>query len=137
MKRITKIFILTLLLFITSKVSVNTLPGIETSYILPIDNDCEDIHVATWYSLPGNKTASGEMYHNNTLTAAYNFAKIGTLLSVTNISNNKSIIVRVNDRMGIKSRNRIDLTTSAFDSIGNRSSGRIKVAIKVISTFPI
>ncbi len=88
--------------------------------------------IATWYNLHGNKTASGERFHKDSLTAAYNFVKLGTYLKVTNVNNNESVIVKVTDRMGIKTPNRIDLSISAFDSIGNLSSGRTKVVINVI-----
>jgi rare lipoprotein A (peptidoglycan hydrolase) len=90
-----------------------------------------DINTATWYSLHGNTTASGEMFHRDSLTAAYNFCELGTYLRVTNISNNESVIVKVNDRMGYKGKNHIDLSKCAFDSIGNISSGRIKVKIEI------
>ena len=89
-------------------------------------------HIATWYNLHGNKTASGERFHKDSLTAAYNFVKLGTYLKVTNISNEESVIVKVTDRMGNKSPNRIDLSISAFDSIANLSSGKAKVIIEVI-----
>lgn len=89
-------------------------------------------HIATWYNLHGNKTASGERFHKDSLTAAYNFVKLGTYLKVTNISNEESVIVKVTDRMGNKSANRIDLSISAFDSIANLSSGKAKVIIEVI-----
>ena len=48
------------------------------------------------------------------------------------LSNNESIIVKVIDRMGNKSPNRIDLSICAFDSIANLSSGRVKVIIEVV-----
>ena len=89
-------------------------------------------HIATWYNLHGNRTASGERFHKDSLTAAYNFVKLGTYLKVTNISNEESVIVKVTDRMGNKTPNRIDLSISAFDSIANLSSGKVKVIIEVI-----
>jgi len=88
--------------------------------------------IATWYNLHGNKTASGERFHKDSLTAAYNFVKLGTYLKVTNINNEESVIVKVTDRMGNKTANRIDLSISAFDSIANLSSGKVKVIIEVI-----
>lgn len=91
----------------------------------------ENINTATWYNLHGNRTASGERFHQDSLTAAYNFCELGTYLRVTNISNNESVIVKVNDRMGYKGRNHIDLSKCAFDSIGNIGSGRIKVKIEI------
>lgn len=92
------------------------------------------IHSATWYNPHGAKTASGLRFHRDSLTAAYNFSKMHSYLKVTNPYTNESIIVRVTDRMGNKSKNHIDLSKCAFDSIGNPSSGRIKVIVEEIST---
>ena len=89
-------------------------------------------HIATWYNLHGNRTASGERFHKDSLTAAYNYVKLGTYLKVTNINNEESVIVKVTDRMGNKTPNRIDLSISAFDSIANLSSGKAKVMIEII-----
>lgn len=97
---------------------------IETSY--------DEIHSATWYNLHGHYTASGEMFHKDSLTAAYNNAKFGTYLKVTNLNNNESIIVKVTDRMGNKTPNRIDLSLCAFDSISPPSAGRLKVKVEEI-----
>jgi rare lipoprotein A len=97
-----------------------------------IEDESVTPHIATWYNLHGNRTASGERFHKDSLTAAYNFVKLGTYLKVTNISNEESVIVKVTDRMGNKTANRIDLSISAFDSIANLSSGKVKVIIEVI-----
>jgi len=97
-----------------------------------VEDESVTPHIATWYNLHGNKTASGERFHKDSLTAAYNFVKLGTYLKVTNISNEESVIVKVTDRMGNKSPNRIDLSICAFDSIANLSSGKAKVIIEVI-----
>ena len=85
--------------------------------------------VASFYhfKFEGRKTANGEIFSNNNLTAAYNHIPLGTTLKVTNIKNNKSVIVKVNDRCGINSR--IDLSQKAFSSIADLKSGIIKVKI--------
>lgn len=87
-------------------------------------------HSATWYSLPGNRTYSGEWFYKDSLTAAYNFRSMGTILKVTNLHNNKSVIVRVNDKMGNKSKNIIDLSHGAFKKIAEPRRGKIKVQIE-------
>ena len=78
----------------------------------------------------GRKTANGEIFSNNKLTAAYNHVPLGTLLKVTNIKNNKSVIIKVNDRCGVSSR--IDLSKAAFLKIGKIEQGILKVKIKKI-----
>lgn len=90
------------------------------------------LHSATWYNPHGARTASGEKFHRDSLTAAYNFSKMHSLLKVTNIATSQFVLVRVTDRMGNKSKNHIDLSKSAFDSIGNPSTGRIKVIVEEI-----
>lgn len=104
--------------------SIESIKSVETSY--------DEIHSATWYNLHGHYTSSGEMFHKDSLTAAYNSAKFGTYLKVTNLSNNESIIVKVTDRMGNKTPNRIDLSLCAFDSISPPSVGRLKVKLEEI-----
>jgi rare lipoprotein A len=90
------------------------------------------IHSATWYNPHGARTASGLRFHKDSLTCAYNFSKMHSLLKVTNVNTNEVIIVKVTDRMGNKTSNHIDLSKCAFDSIGNPSSGRIKVIVEEI-----
>ena len=79
----------------------------------------------------GRKTANGEIFDQNKLTCASNVYKIGTKLKVTNIKNNKSVIVRVNDTSKLYGRS-IDLSKSAFNTIGDLKSGIIKVKIEVL-----
>jgi rare lipoprotein A len=57
---------------------------------------------------------------------------MGSYLRVTNIYDSASIVVKITDRMGNKSKNLIDLSKCAFDSIGNPRSGRIKVFVEEI-----
>lgn len=137
-----RIFLITLLCFVTShnmkeqsKFESITKTEVKEEVDVKVDSPTpvklEDINTATWYNLHGNTTASGEMFHQDSLTAAYNFCELGTYLRVTNVSNNECVIVKVNDRMGYKGRNHIDLSKCAFDSIGNIGSGRIKVKIEI------
>lgn len=116
----------------------NDYKQIETDYL--VSNESFDsttyikksgLHTATWYNMHGHKTASGESFHKDSLTAAYNYSKLGTYLRVTNPNTSQSIVVKVNDRMGYKG-NHIDLSKCAFDSIGNTSSGRIKVTVEEV-----
>jgi rare lipoprotein A len=113
-------------------VSIKTTTKIIKSISEPIETSYDEVHSATWYNLHGHYTASGEKFHKDSLTAAYNHAEFGTYLKVTNLSNNESIIVKVTDRMGNKSANRIDLSLCAFDSISPPSAGRLKVKLEEI-----
>lgn len=80
----------------------------------------------------GRKTASGETFHKDSLTAAHKFLPFGTRLKVTNPNNNYSVIVRVNDR-GMKGTNRIiDLSPAAAKQIDMIKHGTLKVRVEEI-----
>src|SRR5712692_5662190 len=59
-----------------------------------------EVGVASWYGeeCQGNLTASGEVYDMNILTGAHNQFPMGTWIKVTNLRNDKSLILRINDR---------------------------------------
>lgn len=78
------------------------------------------------------QTASGELYKHKLKTAAHKKLPFGSSVKVTNVNNGKSVIVRINDRGPFVRGRIIDLSKSAFSSIGNTSSGLIDVKIEVI-----
>jgi rare lipoprotein A len=78
------------------------------------------------------KTASGERYNHSLKTAAHNKIPFGSSVKVTNKNNGKSVVVKVNDRGPFVKGRVIDLSKSAFSSIGNPSSGVINVSIEVV-----
>ena len=78
------------------------------------------------------KTASGELYRHDLKTAAHKKLPFGSKVKVTNTVNGKSIIVRVNDRGPFVKGRIIDLSKSAFSSIGSTSSGLVNVKIEVV-----
>lgn len=78
------------------------------------------------------QTASGELYKHKLKTAAHKKLPFGSSVKVTNVDNGKSVIVKINDRGPFVRGRIIDLSKSAFSSIGNTSSGLIDVKIEVI-----
>lgn len=80
----------------------------------------------------GKKTASGELYRNNLNSAAHMELPFGSMVRVTNLANGKSVVVRVNDRGNFPRGRIIDLSKSAFSSIGSPRSGLIKVKIEAL-----
>ncbi len=86
---------------------------------------------ATWYQAHGDKTYSGEIFHKDSLTAAY-YTKMGTYLKVINKNSGEYVIVKVIDRMGSNSKNKIDLSKKAFGQIANTSSGRVNVIVQLL-----
>lgn len=86
---------------------------------------------ASWYGreFRGRKTANGERFDETKFTAAHRSLSFGTRLRVTNLANNLSVIVKVNDR-GPWVKNRVvDLSWAAARAIGIHGIGRIKVEV--------
>ncbi|MEL0166747.1 MAG: septal ring lytic transglycosylase RlpA family protein, partial [Pseudomonadaceae bacterium] len=94
--------------------------------------------VASYYAdqLQGRKTASGERYRHDALTAAHRTLPFGTQIKVTNLANGKSVVVRINDRGPFVRGRVIDLSKSAFGRIGSLSSGLLNVQLRVVSSAP-
>lgn len=80
----------------------------------------------------GRKTASGEIYDMNKLTAAHRDLPFGSIVSVTNLKNNKSVNVRINDRMPEFKNRLIDLSYAAAEKLDMIRDGVIEVKIIVI-----
>jgi len=89
---------------------------------------------ASYYAdkFQGRKTASGERFDQKALTGAHRTLRFGTKVKVTNISNGKSVVVRINDRGPFVKGRIIDLSRTAFARIGNPASGTIRVNIAVV-----
>ncbi len=81
----------------------------------------------------GRKTASGERFSNRKLTAAHRTLSFGTKLKVTNIANNKWVVVTVNDRGPFKKNRELDLSKEAFMQISdNKNHGTLYVTIEIL-----
>lgn len=78
------------------------------------------------------RTASGEPYQRHANTAAHMTLPFGSMVRVTNLANGRSVVVKVNDRGAFKNERIIDLSKSAFSSIGNIRDGIIKVKVEIL-----
>ncbi len=78
----------------------------------------------------GRKTANGEVFKHNKITAAHKKLPFGTKVEVTNLKNNKSIVVRINDRGPFVKGRIIDLTKTAAKEIDMIGDGIVKVKIR-------
>jgi|GEM_PF-1075812 len=89
---------------------------------------------ASYYGKKFNKkkTASGEIFDMNGISAAHYDYPFGTILRLTNISNNKQIIVKINDRTHKKSKRKIDLSLGAAKELDMIKEGIIKVKAEVL-----
>jgi hypothetical protein len=87
---------------------------------------------AGYYEHPG-RTASGEKYRPNGLTAAHRTLPLGTRLQVVNLQNGKSVMLRVNDRTPRKVKRIIDLSRGSARAIGiTRKDGIAPVALYAV-----
>ncbi len=89
---------------------------------------------AAYYSdeFQGGKTASGEQYDKNQLTAAHKTHPFGTMLRVTRLDNKKSVVVKVNDRGPYLKGRVVDLSRKAAEAIDLVRDGHAKVKIEVL-----
>lgn len=87
---------------------------------------------ASYYanSFEGKKTANGETFHQNELTAAHKRIPFGTLVTVKNKSNGKIITVRINDRGPFVKGRIIDLSSLAAQQLDMVNAGVVPVQIK-------
>lgn len=81
----------------------------------------------------GKKTASGEIYNMNELTAAHPVYPFNTIVVVTNLKNNRSVQVRINDRMPNYKNRIIDLSLKAAEKLGMIQDGIQEVKVEVIN----
>jgi rare lipoprotein A len=125
---------------------ISTIPApvkeslVETSTISYID---KGYMVASWYGprFHGRETANGEIYDQMAYTAAHKALKFGTLLKITNPRNDKSVVVRINDRGPYIKGRQLDLSKAAAIRLGMIRRGVIKVKVDQLSlkgvNFPV
>ncbi|STZ77164.1 septal ring lytic transglycosylase RlpA family protein [Bergeriella denitrificans] len=89
---------------------------------------------ASWYGpgFHGRKTASGERYNMNALTAAHRTLPLGSTVKVTNTRNGRSVIVRVNDRGPFHGNRVLDLSKAAAARLGFVNQGTAHVKIEPV-----
>lgn len=89
---------------------------------------------ASYYhdSLHGRRTANGERYDRHALTAAHRTLPLGTMLRVINLSNQKSVLVRVNDRGPYAAGRTLDLSRAAAAMLGYVSRGTTQVRMELV-----
>lgn len=92
---------------------------------------------ASYYAKKFDKrrTANGEIYHSDKYSAACNVLPLGTWIKVTNLRNNKSVIVKVNDRLHPKNKRLVDLSWIAARELGYTGRGLTRVKVEVMHDF--
>jgi len=89
--------------------------------------------LASWYgeAFHLRRTASGEPFDMNDLTAAHRFLPLNTVVRVTNLNNGRSVLVRINDRGPYVRGRTIDLSRYAAKQLGMKNTGLAPVRIDV------
>jgi rare lipoprotein A (peptidoglycan hydrolase) len=100
------------------------------------------IGIASFYSknLDGTLTSTGEYYRNAKLTAASNNYKLNTWVRVTNLSNDKFVIVRINDRMHPRMAKKgrvVDLSRTAAKELDFMKKGLTKVRVEPLERLSV
>ena len=86
--------------------------------------------------LNGRKTASGEVYDRIKLTTAHKTLPFGTKVKITNLKNNKSVVLRVNDRGPTQAGRVVDISPAAAKAIGISTKGMAEVRVEVAEAAP-
>lgn len=91
---------------------------------------------ASWYGpgFHGKKTANGERFDMNTLTAAHRTLPISSRVRVTNLANGKSVVVRINDRGPYHGNRVMDLSKAAAQELGFIRTGTAQVKIEPLAS---
>ncbi len=84
---------------------------------------------ASWYGpgFEGRKTASGERFSRHAFTAAHKSLPLHSYVRVTNLANNESVVVKINDRGPLSRRRVIDLSQAAARAIGIHGVGKVEI----------
>jgi rare lipoprotein A len=92
------------------------------------------VGMASYYGreFEGGPTSSGEIYRSSHLTAAHRTLAFGTIVRVTNLTNGKKVIVRINDRGPFVKGRIIDLSLAAARRLDMIEAGVVKVRVEVV-----
>ncbi len=98
------------------------------------DYNYSETGIASWYGedFNGKRTANGERYNMNTLTAAHRTLPLPCIVKVTNLQNGRSVVVRVNDRGPYVKDRIIDLSKHGAQLLGYMGQGTTKVKVEIM-----
>lgn len=103
------------------------------------DTSYDSTGIGSWYGpqFHGKKTANGEIFDQNSISAAHPTLPMPTIARVTNLENGRSLIVRVNDRGPFARGREIDLSRRAAELLGYRIQGTAKVRVQYLGRAPL
>lgn len=108
-------------------------------YVPEVDPHYNAVGLASWYGddFHGRYTANGEIFDKESISAAHPTLPLPSYARVTNLSNNRSIIVRVNDRGPYAHGRLIDLSMKTAHLLGFHGSGTAKVKVEYVGMAPL
>lgn len=103
------------------------------------DNDYEAVGIASWYGrdFHGRRTANGETFDMNRLSAAHTTLPMPSMVEVTNLKTGRKVVVRVNDRGPFASNRIIDLSREAARRLGFEKDGLARVKVRFVGAAPL
>lgn len=106
----------------------------DRMYYPGVENDYDRVGLASWYGpeFNGRRTANGDVFDMHAMTAAHQTLPMPSLVRVTNLANNKSAVVMVNDRGPFAENRIIDLSSAAADAIGSKTAGVARVRVQYL-----
>lgn len=121
-------------LFVLSCISALTLSGVALSSFAP--NVSVEYGKAGYYadSFHGRLTSNGEKYDKNALTCSHKSLPFGTKVRVTRIDNNRSVVVRVNDRGPFIEGYVVDVSRAAAEELGFIKAGTARVKVEIVQS---
>ena len=104
-------------------------------YYPEVDYDYEETGIASWYGpgFHGKRTANGEIFDEEALTAAHRTLPMPSMVRVTNLDNGRSIAVKVNDRGPFAHGRIIDLSKKAAEVLGFKEKGTAAVRVEILA----
>ncbi len=104
-------------------------------YVMDSANGYVQRGIASWYgpNFHGKRTSSGETYNMNAMTAAHKTLPLPTMVRVTNLSNDKSVVVKINDRGPFAHDRIIDLSRAAAQKLDVIGPGTAEVEIVALT----
>ncbi|EGB14215.1 rare lipoprotein A [Pseudodesulfovibrio mercurii] len=108
----------------------------RTYYPLQSADGYDEIGLASWYGADfhGRKTANGQTYNMYGVSAAHKTLPLGSRVRVTNLENNRSVVLTINDRGPFVNERILDLSYGAAKKLGTVESGVAKVRVTSLTT---
>jgi len=93
-----------------------------------------EVGIASWYGpgFQGNRTANGEIYDMNGISAAHKSLPFGTIVRVVDLDTGRSVVVRINDRGPFIKGRIIDLSKGAAEKLGIVDKGIARVGLRIV-----